>query len=668
MFEFLGNLFGTGTRSLGHRSSSPARSRRVTLGVECLEERQLMSAAPLTALPSLPAPIAVVQSVAATPTTLTAHTTAVAHAAVAGPTTFLTAYLGADSTYTHVWASTAGFPSDGSLFYIRIDNETIRVNVSGPSAFAINQRGTPEQTHNAGAAIQMVTATPPPVTGTLSATMNFFPNQIGTNVHQPNVDLVRQADGAWGFVLVSRLETPPVDQGEIAKLIDIDVNDNVNNPVDRVQILIMDATGNSRILLNNSVPNNLPNGFDGPAEGYTANVVSSADASKNILHFSLGFHVMPNSPESTLPITIIVRQGSEQISFRVDLVSVNPPLTVAGQLSAGQGLTAGQSITSPDGRFNLIYQTDGNLVLYGPGHQALWNSQTWGKPTGVAIMQTDGNLVVYDPNGHALWNSRTWGHPGAGLTLQNDGNLVIYDANGHALWNTMTFVPPMAANTAGRLTANQGLLRGQSISSPDGRFTLSFQQDGNLVLYGPTHKALWASHTDGRSVWEAIMQADGNLVIYDRSNHSLWNSGTWGHAGAALTIGNDGNLAIRDANNNLLWATHTAVLSAEQSLTPGQSMISQDGRFSLILQTDGNLVLYGPGNKALWNSHTDRHGVSRAILQADGNLVVYDTNGRALWNSGSYGHSGDVLTLQNDGNLVIYDSIGHVLWASHTAG
>jgi YD repeat-containing protein len=98
-------------------------------------------------------------------------------------------------------------------------------------------------------------------------------------------------------------------------------------------------------------------------------------------------------------------------------------------------LGPGQSIQSADGRFQLVMQGDGNLVLY-QGSQALWVTPgTWGT-TNTAAFQTDGNFVVYGPSG-PLWASSTYA-PGAEIALQNDGNLVIYAMNGSAVWASGT--------------------------------------------------------------------------------------------------------------------------------------------------------------------------------------------------------------------------------------
>jgi Repeat of unknown function (DUF346) len=127
---------------------------------------------------------------------------------------------------------------------------------------------------------------------------------------------------------------------------------------------------------------------------------------------------------------------------------------VADRLTSGQRLTPGQSLTSNDGRFTLVLQSDGNLVLYGPGGRYRWDTGTWGRPVEQAVMQSDGNFVLYAPGGTAVWDSKTNGNPGAFVVIQDDGNLVIYRADGSAPWasNTpiiRTVVPGFLPSTSG---------------------------------------------------------------------------------------------------------------------------------------------------------------------------------------------------------------------------
>ena len=106
-------------------------------------------------------------------------------------------------------------------------------------------------------------------------------------------------------------------------------------------------------------------------------------------------------------------------------------------LNPGEELAPGQYRLSPDRRFWLTYQTDGNLVLYQRGVGPLWASNTITSP-GYAAMQTDGNFVLYWPSWVPYWATNTAGNPGAYLAVQNDGNVVIYRSNGTWMWQTGT--------------------------------------------------------------------------------------------------------------------------------------------------------------------------------------------------------------------------------------
>ncbi|HEY4014912.1 MAG TPA: hypothetical protein VGM06_16330 [Polyangiaceae bacterium] len=126
------------------------------------------------------------------------------------------------------------------------------------------------------------------------------------------------------------------------------------------------------------------------------------------------------------PVSIIggaSSSGNDTCVFTYGLVQPT------GILQSGRALVRGQAAMSVDGRFRLIMQDDGNLVMYF-GTTALWGAGTFGTAAWIAVMQTDGNLVIYDNNMHALWASNEVSYfqytEGASLSIQNDGNLVIY--------------------------------------------------------------------------------------------------------------------------------------------------------------------------------------------------------------------------------------------------
>jgi hypothetical protein len=93
-------------------------------------------------------------------------------------------------------------------------------------------------------------------------------------------------------------------------------------------------------------------------------------------------------------------------------------------------------LVSNNGQYTLVLQaTDGNLVLYAPGGRALWATNRGGGA--MAAFQTDGNFVEYS-SCCALWASNTVGRGGNLLVVQDDGNLVMYAPGPRAVWATNT--------------------------------------------------------------------------------------------------------------------------------------------------------------------------------------------------------------------------------------
>jgi hypothetical protein len=101
-------------------------------------------------------------------------------------------------------------------------------------------------------------------------------------------------------------------------------------------------------------------------------------------------------------------------------------------------LSQGDSVSSDNNEVTLMFQTDGNVVLYNNDTgEALWNTRTAGRTEATRfIMQSDGNLVLY-AGSTPLWNAGIIS-PNARLAVQDDHNLVIYSTGGTALWHTGT--------------------------------------------------------------------------------------------------------------------------------------------------------------------------------------------------------------------------------------
>jgi hypothetical protein len=93
------------------------------------------------------------------------------------------------------------------------------------------------------------------------------------------------------------------------------------------------------------------------------------------------------------------------------------------------------SLSSPNNRYVLRMQNDGNFVLYSWGRPVWAINKFYGDNT-IVKMQGDGNLVVIAPGGAPVWASGT-NRPGSYLRVQDDGNVVIYHG-GTPVWATNT--------------------------------------------------------------------------------------------------------------------------------------------------------------------------------------------------------------------------------------
>ncbi len=76
------------------------------------------------------------------------------------------------------------------------------------------------------------------------------------------------------------------------------------------------------------------------------------------------------------------------------------------------------------------------------------------------------------------------------------------------------------------LTEGQKLEKGGSLTSNNGAYTLTLQDDGNLVLEA-RGQAVWSTSTNGQDVQRAEVQTDGNFVLYT-SEKPVWHTDTKG--------------------------------------------------------------------------------------------------------------------------------------------
>jgi hypothetical protein len=112
-------------------------------------------------------------------------------------------------------------------------------------------------------------------------------------------------------------------------------------------------------------------------------------------------------------------------------------------------LNPNQFLESRNGKFKLILQEDGDLVLYGPENRRMWASDTKGKLNTI-LKHNSGSQGFYLLNTihkTVSWQIAIGGKNDYGniLVLQDDGNLVLYnlisyDKRGKPIWATNTVV------------------------------------------------------------------------------------------------------------------------------------------------------------------------------------------------------------------------------------
>jgi hypothetical protein len=124
-------------------------------------------------------------------------------------------------------------------------------------------------------------------------------------------------------------------------------------------------------------------------------------------------------------------------------------------------------------------------------------------------------------------------------------------------------------------TANSNCPEGQNLSVlpgqltlHDGDFLVAFTCTGNRITldYGNGSlglfiadgglRIIWVSGGNGTTPGHVSFQSDGNLVVYDSSDKPVWASNTNNQGATRLDLQDDGNLVIY-RNSTALWATDT---------------------------------------------------------------------------------------------------------------
>jgi Ca2+-binding RTX toxin-like protein/6-phosphogluconolactonase (cycloisomerase 2 family) len=409
----------------------------------------------------------------------------------------------------------------------------------------------------------------------------------------------------------------------------------------------------------------------------------------DVLHGAINYsmtgdsHVRQGSTQNSTPLnrgaadsSTLVHQGTAYtLNAKTSSLTVTDAVFLAGDgnasgghngdsfLTAGESLSIGEFITSPNGAVRLQMQADGNVALWN-GNTVLWDAFSNGGTAGhILRMQEDGHLVLYKADGVTpAWTSNTFGNDGAFAVLQHDGNFVIYDTEQTPLWSTETSAQTVPVR---QTHAIDGLLNAGAMAvTNDNRHLIvtNGTEDALLIFDLATNGDISGGPRIVRDGVNGVNGLDDVSSLKISGNHLYTTSPA--ENTLSLFIRGSG-LAAGGGGNTLGGHNGDSILAVGEKLSIGESLLSPNGSLHLDMQSDGNVALWY-GDQVVWTSGTHLLGGHELRMQADGNLAVYNSANQAVWVTATDGNSNAFLSLQDDGNLVVRGSSNQELWVSNS--
>jgi hypothetical protein len=281
-------------------------------------------------------------------------------------------------------------------------------------------------------------------------------------------------------------------------------------------------------------------------------------------------------------------------------------------LQAGECLSV-ESLVCPNGAYALQHRADGTLVLRdNRAARDVWQIGTPASVPGRLTLVPEGFLVLEGATGIPVWSSGGVDRRAVSAMVNDDGRLVLMDPDGYVRWSH----DPLGTQdlAAYRPASGDRLQRGEvladSITSPDGRYTLTHTSAGETLLY--------TTNNDGRA-------------------RRVW-SRTVGKPGAAISLGPDGVLRA-GANSTVLqrW-------TGRYLLDPMSFVVS-----AVVVRNEGDVVLFGDDGTEIDNSGTAAEEARLAKLARQYERRDAEENAKRARPAGS----GITIELPDDESLLI---------------
>ncbi|KAK4576050.1 hypothetical protein RGQ29_026846 [Quercus rubra] len=201
------------------------------------------------------------------------------------------------------------------------------------------------------------------------------------------------------------------------------------------------------------------------------------------------------------------------------------------QISPGTLLTYPGSWLSPSKRFAFGFHQQGSgfavgIWLVGKDNTIIvWTENRDDPPVTsntTLDFTKDGKLLLRTEQGQKQLIATSATYPVSFAAVLDSGNFALYDKDSKIIWQSFDY--PTDTILGGQTLFNGGQLS-SSLNKSDhstGRFHLSMQSDGNLVLYPATSKddvgdAYWATYNYGLG-FNLHLNSTGSLIISNESN------------------------------------------------------------------------------------------------------------------------------------------------------
>lgn len=284
----------------------------------------------------------------------------------------------------------------------------------------------------------------------------------------------------------------------------------------------------------------------------------------------------------------------------------------------------------------LQWTTDGKLIMYATGADdgdTIWTASS---TAGAKLCFEDGGrLAIYNSSSGLVWQSGSVNDYNKEYQLGLDDCALKINRfdTGTSVYTASNTCPQAIEANSWTLTKNTSA--DQVIVENDDA-ELVYTTSGFLVLRAKDGDIYWRAAYVGSTL---SFQSDGNLVLYSGST-ALWSSGTAGHGVNQLSI--DGcSFKLTNTSTSTTYYTRGSSSCNQASIALDGSSISKSGGAYLLRSQDAYLV---------WT--------------ANGYLKLQTVAGTTLWQASST--AGTNVNFQTDGNLTVHDSAGSSIYYAST--